>query len=1339
MAVTAEQIRVTASVDVRQAREELIGALEQASKRISSAITSSTGAAFRKTAQETARVQEELAQKRRRLIIGNIQDERQRELQLINLKFDEERKRIEKLLQLRLRAGELTKQQFKASIAEFDVLLDRSRQQAIAQVDAPQSILARFRKLGTVAGTALGLGIGAGVIGGVQALRKGLDEAVGEAVKFERQMIDVRKVTGLSATEIDRLGDALLALQSTFGLDREGLTDIAFVAGQLGIEGVENIAAFVEQVAKIAEVTQFSEQEAAEALARISNIFNIPITEINRLASVLNDLEDTTTSTAPEIADLILRVGTAATQLGLTAGEVAAFGATIRDAGIEVERGGTGLRNTLLRLRTEGEALSKVAKVTRDEFDTLVRTDAIAALNLYLDGLREMPRVLRDIHIDEVFGERNQQIINVLLTQTDDLTRNLERATEAQEEGTSINRAYAVTLESVSRQWDIFKGRLSAAAVTAGQQALPVLSDLLVTMNRLGASSTQIADAIALTTDQLSRTPEMRQLIDRYIELRDNTERTAEETDELRRVSEELNAQWPQFSTGVKDAAGAYVIFAEALKAALDQQDALLERSRRADLEKLVDSYEKAAVEARTWRLEQEALTKAIERGERAVLGAPIGVGAAQSFRDINTALAAAADNASRLEAEARNAIRELGAIFNLATDEKRDQFVDFFVAQGIAAEDASAKFDRFAEAFRSLVDTGSDVTFDFSNLGLEQVRQEIERIRVTMDSLGSGQQFDRLNQELQALLRREQQILDEIEERRLQQETLAAEAREKLQESASKAAESLIEKERNLAIQAIEDEHERRIATIELGFQRERESIEALLDLRRRAGQISADEYASALADFNDRINNAQQRALEEANRRRLEQEERLQQQISATQSRIAKVQRDNDLKLFQERQDAELRLIEDTVEKQEAAIEQTFRARIRAINNTHEAELDRIDREVESATEAEVLILQAGLDRNAALAEAEGQRIEATRALYEKLAADLEQQTQRLTSQIENYASRIAGVLRSALTEEQRFTQSDIELTRFRFQQRLEALQDNLAEQRISQREYDLEIRSLAEDRARFEEEVEEDRAGRLSRILSGLTQFAIDEAVRLTIRLGAEFAARAILAKTALATTVAAVSASMKAIAASAGGAAAAVSIATVGAAAVTGTAAALSGIAAVKAAALASTFAEGGYAPGGKDAWYTGQGGRYTPAGVVHAGEFVFSQPVVSGQVREFWRLFGWLKQGHRLSDLLDSHGVARSVSRSSVRRLAYQTGGLAEAFVPASPVPSTTVFSAAATESGGKLLAAIDRLGDRIEGIEVRLEIGKRTQTAILKGGQAYQRETETRNPLVQRR
>jgi len=145
------------------------------------------------------------------------------------------------------------------------------------------------------------------------------------------------------------------------------------------------------------------------------------------------------------------------------------------------------------------------------------------------------------------------------------------------------------------------------------------------------------------------------------------------------------------------------------------------------------------------------------------------------------------------------------------------------------------------------------------------------------------------------------------------------------------------------------------------------------------------------------------------------------------------------------------------------------------------------------------------------------------------------------------------------------------------------------------------------------------------------------------------------------------------------------------------------------------------------------------------GTLHPGwlrplrEFVFSQPVVSGQVREFWRLFGWLKQGHRLSDLLDSHGVSRSVSRSSVRRLAYQTGGLAEAFVPVSPVPSTTVFSAAATESGGKLLAAIDRLGDRIEGIEVRLEIGKRKQTAILKGGQAYQRETETRNPLVQRR
>lgn len=126
----------------------------------------------------------------------------------------------------------------------------------------------------------------------------------------------------------------------------------------------------------------------------------------------------------------------------------------------------------------------------------------------------------------------------------------------------------------------------------------------------------------------------------------------------------------------------------------------------------------------------------------------------------------------------------------------------------------------------------------------------------------------------------------------------------------------------------------------------------------------------------------------------------------------------------------------------------------------------------------------------------------------------------------------------------------------------------------------------------------------------------------------------------------------------IAASAAPAAAATSVSSYGVAAIVGTALALAGIAAIIA------LVSGGFAAGG----YTGSGGKYEPAGIVHRGEYVLPQEVVQ---RYGTTPFEALRQGRALRDFpLPGRGYAAGSS--------YAEGGLVGA----------AGFSSAASDGGG---------------------------------------------------
>ena len=67
----------------------------------------------------------------------------------------------------------------------------------------------------------------------------GLKSAVESAVSFEDQLANVRKTTGATVQELDKIGDSLLEMSGNTRTSAEELANIATIGGQMGIAADE--------------------------------------------------------------------------------------------------------------------------------------------------------------------------------------------------------------------------------------------------------------------------------------------------------------------------------------------------------------------------------------------------------------------------------------------------------------------------------------------------------------------------------------------------------------------------------------------------------------------------------------------------------------------------------------------------------------------------------------------------------------------------------------------------------------------------------------------------------------------------------------------------------------------------------------------------------------------------------------------------------------------------------------------------------------------------------------------------------------------------------------------
>ena len=314
------------------------------------------------------------------------------------------------------------------------------------------------------------------VIAAVYAIGKAVGSALTSFGDFDTAMKSVEKTTGMSKEGIEKLNSVFKEMSTVMPLSAKALAEIGAVAGQLGIQGVDNIATFTETVAKVSIALQMTAEDAATAMAKIGNAFQLPVTAANDFASAINSLENTTAAAGSEIIGSMTRMAASGAQLGLTADQAAALGATLISTGMAAERVGTRLNRAFIEMAKNTAVMAEQMGVSNEQMRHSIETDVMGALNDYIVMLSQTPSAIdRITKANEVFGSVGGKAIAMLSSNHAKLGANIQTANVAMREGTSLHEEYMVFASSFDAQMEVLKNKTNIFAMEIGKKLAPAI------------------------------------------------------------------------------------------------------------------------------------------------------------------------------------------------------------------------------------------------------------------------------------------------------------------------------------------------------------------------------------------------------------------------------------------------------------------------------------------------------------------------------------------------------------------------------------------------------------------------------------------------------------------------------------------------------------------------------------------------------------------------------------------------------------------------------------------------------------------------------------------------
>ena len=299
------------------------------------------------------------------------------------------------------------------------------------------------------------LGIGLGIGYGVSKAIDGLRNLTRVNADFSDSLADVKKTTGLTDSELQKLTKTLKKMDTRTPL--EGLMGIAEEAGRLGKKSRKDIEDFVRVADKIAvalgDDLNGDINENVRVVGKMVEQYRVGAKEgagfgksMDMLGSALNEVSASGSNQAGFLLDFMKRTAGAGRAARISAGDIIGYAAALDEAGQSVEVSGTTMNKVLLDMFTNTEKYAKVAGMEVGKFSELLQNDANAAMLKFLEGVGKDNAGLKQMagHFKKLglSSARAVAVLTSLASNTEKIHQKQELANKSMKQATSLTAEF---------------------------------------------------------------------------------------------------------------------------------------------------------------------------------------------------------------------------------------------------------------------------------------------------------------------------------------------------------------------------------------------------------------------------------------------------------------------------------------------------------------------------------------------------------------------------------------------------------------------------------------------------------------------------------------------------------------------------------------------------------------------------------------------------------------------------------------------------------------------------------------------------------------------------------
>ena len=305
--------------------------------------------------------------------------------------------------------------------------------------------------------------------------------AVQSYADMEGEMANVRKFTGMTTEEVERLNESFKTMDTRSS--REQLNKLAQEAGKLGIASQQAVIEYVEAADVINVALDELGEGATRDIGKLSSIYG----DAERMGlgkamlavgAAINEVSQNSTASASYLVDFENRMAGVGKQADMSIPKIMGYASVLDQNAQQVEMSATALQGIIMKMYQDPGKLARIAGIDVKEFARLVREDANEALLQLLDtlgkagGMQALAPMFDEMKLD---GSRAASVLSVLAGNIESVRREQKLAQEAFDEGTSAITEFNVQNNTVQAQLDKAKKSFNELSVELGKDLLPVM------------------------------------------------------------------------------------------------------------------------------------------------------------------------------------------------------------------------------------------------------------------------------------------------------------------------------------------------------------------------------------------------------------------------------------------------------------------------------------------------------------------------------------------------------------------------------------------------------------------------------------------------------------------------------------------------------------------------------------------------------------------------------------------------------------------------------------------------------------------------------------------------